>query len=307
MLVMLPRILSAQESPVPGQPEPGQPEQNEWQNLQDFDETVYFAVAGPPMQEDVVRARAETDLYEEMVANVDDLEEEEDNDYEFVVESIFGPDDLPASLRVEDDDMIARWESNAAASQTSSIYIDAVRPTYFPGFQIKPRVLDETKKDNQDARSLFADIEKPPEKPEVKKPDEAEQAATDPAKREAKREFGAKQSNPARAGKINAPPKRPLSPDEETLGELKQAVKELGLEKQLNLGKGVDSHQVLEHQGDRAAPVVTPAAKQARPVKKKKRKAVKKRRPAVIAPAPEQGAENPSDTSSEHPPENPPE
>lgn len=225
-----------------------------WQNIKDFDDTALFAVAGPPTQEDAERAKADTQLYEDMVNNFDELEDEDD-DYLFVIEALFDPEDSsrPASLRMDDDDVDDNIdEATSTPNLTSSIYIDTVRPTFFPGFQIKPRALDPDKKDNADARSLFADLNKPraddilnDEKPII--PGEPPVQAAVPVLPGTTKDAA---DAAEKAGKINAPPKaaakRPLSPDEETLGALKEAVKELGLENKLNLGKGAGGHQALE-------------------------------------------------------------
>ncbi|MBY0428709.1 MAG: hypothetical protein K2Q32_05770, partial [Alphaproteobacteria bacterium] len=40
--------------------EPIKQSDNAWQTVRDFEETRYFSVAGPPMQEDAERATAET-------------------------------------------------------------------------------------------------------------------------------------------------------------------------------------------------------------------------------------------------------
>ncbi len=273
-----------------------------WQNIKDFDDTALFAVAGPPTQEDAERARADTQLYEDMVNHFDDLEDEDD-EYLFVIEALFDPEDSsrPASLRMDDDVDDNINENTPTPNLTSSIYIDTVRPTFFPGFQIKPRALDPDKKDNADARSLFADLNRPrvddilnDEKPII--PDQAPPQAAVPLLPGTTKDVAEK------AGKINAPPKqRPLSPDEETLGALKEAVKELGLENKLNLGKGAGGHQALESNevapkeaatADAAPDVAqqkrTPlTAKQRAYLKKKARKAPQPRRrvkPVEAAP-----------------------
>lgn len=252
MALLHPYAVFAEDMPASEIPsEPIQQSQNAWQNLQDYEDTRFFAIAGPPPLEDAERSRAETQLYEDMVDNFDDLEDEDD-DYLFVVESLFDPEDSsrPASLRNDDDMDEALLDANDSPILNTSMYIDAVRPTFLPGVQIKPRELDTTKKENTEARSLFSDLIKPKAdeilgdaKPITAIAPEGVEAAAD---KTAKAETDA-----SKAGTINAPPKhRTISPDEETLNQLKQAVKELGLEKHLNLGSGADGHQVLEHKED---------------------------------------------------------
>ncbi len=291
-----------------------------WQNIKAFDDTALFAVAGPPTAEDAEKAKADTELYEAMVDNFDDLEDEDD-DYLFVIEALFDPEDSsrPASLRMDDDADDEGAEGAAAPSLTSSIYIDTVRPTFFPGFQIKPRAIDLDRKDNADARSLFADLNKP-KADDILKNDSAPIIPGPPPPEPNVPPLPASTKETAeskleKAGKINAPPKqaapkqRPLSPDEETLGALRQAVKELGLENKLNLGKGVAGHETLESNEQRpqdtapksAAPDVanqkqTPiTAKQRALLNKKARKAKQLRRRAkpVQQVAPEEPAPPP--------------
>ena len=220
-----------------------------WQTIRDFEETRYFSVAGPPMQQDAERAANETKLFEDMVEHYDDLEDEDD-EYLFVIESLFDPENVsrPASLRMDNMDEAKNAVQEMPAS--TSMYIDSVRPTFLPGTQIKPRMLEPEKKDVTSARSLFADILRP-------KADEIMNEEVKPI-------LAVDEDKPAdgvgdkltKAGTINAPPKqRVVSPDEETLNQLKQAVKELGLEKQLNLGSGADGHQVLENKDSQAHPV----------------------------------------------------
>ncbi len=272
-----------------------------WQNLQDYEDTRFFAIAGPPMLEEAERSRAETQLFEDMVENFDNLEDEDD-EYLFVIEALFDPEDSsrPASLRNDDDIDEATLDRNDAPIMNTSMYIDAVRPTFLPGVQIKPRDLEPDKKENSDVRSLFSDLLKP----------KADQILDDIKPIVAIAPDGTPQASPdqnakpdgAKAGNINAPPKkRIVSPDEETLIQLKQAVKELGLEKNLNLGSGADGHQVLEHQkedpsgvqannGAAKPPLAEPIAAQKPPVSAiknnnvVKKKAVKPRKRAKPQP-----------------------
>ena len=226
-----------------------------WQSVRDFEETRYFSVAGPPTQEDADRAIAETKLFEDMVENYDDLEDEDD-EYLFVIESLFDPEDTsrPASLRADDSDGAERAEE---APVSSSMYIDSVRPTFFPGFQIKPRIIEPDKKDVATTRSLFADILKP--KADEILSDEKPILAIDPDK-PADGALAKSDDKLSKVGSINAPPKqRAVSPDEETLIQLKQAVKQLGLEKSLNLGSGADGHQVLENKVQETAAQTNPS------------------------------------------------
>ncbi|MDX1923479.1 MAG: hypothetical protein SFW65_10170 [Alphaproteobacteria bacterium] len=253
---MAPPCIAEEQSAIQVAPEVFTQNSDSWQNIKAFDDTALFAVAGPPTAEDAAKAKADTELYEAMVDNFDNLEDEDD-EYLFVIEALFDPEDSsrPASLRMDDDVDDEVVESITSPNLNSSIYIDTVRPTFFPGFQIKPRELDPDKKDNTDARSLFADLNKPKAddilkddtKPIISGPPQPQTAVpTLPASTKETTE-----SKLEKAGKINAPPKqRPLSPDEETLGALKQAVKELGLENKLNLGKSVGGHEALENNED---------------------------------------------------------
>ena len=254
MALLHPHFGFAEDAPAPlDESEPIKQSVGAWQNIQDFEETRYFAIAGPPTQEDSARAIAETKLYEDMVEYFDDLEGEDD-DYLFIVEALFDRDDtsLPASLR-DDDDIEDAISDRIDAPFSSSMYIDSVRPSFLPGTQIKPRPLEPEKKDNADARSLFADILKP-KADDILGNEVKPIIAIDPEKLAAE-EAAKAEDKKQKAGNINAPPKqRAVSPDEETLSLLKQAVKQLGLEKRFNLGNGVDGHQVLESNADQAAP-----------------------------------------------------
>ena len=220
-----------------------------WQNIRDFEETRYFSVAGPPTKDDAEHAIEETRLYEDMVQDYYELDDEDDADYAFIVEALFEPEDAsrPASLRNDDSDE-AISEDAESPNLNSSIYVDSVRPTFLPGMQIKPRAPEPEKKQNTDARSLFADILKPKAdeimgeeikpivaiEPEHKVENASENEMKDDEKNQ-------------KAGNINAPTKqRAVSPDEETLNLLKQAVKEVGVEKRFKLGNTVDGHQLLE-------------------------------------------------------------
>lgn len=289
--------------------QPAIPSQNPtaWQNIKDFEDTTMFAVAGPPTAEDAERAKADTQLYIDMVNNFDDLEDEDD-DYLFVIEALFDPEDSsrPASLRMDDEDAEDNIDENPTPNLNSSIYIDAVRPTFFPGFQIKPRTLEPDKKENAEARSLFADLDKPKADDILKDDVKPIIPGEPPAQSDVPVLPGTTKDDAVdaaeKAGKINAPPKaapkRTPSPDEETLGALKEAVKELGLEKKLNLGKGAGGHQALENNEEApktasTAPDVsqqkrTPlTAKQRANMKKKMRKAQQPRRhvkPVEAAP-----------------------
>ncbi len=253
MALLHPHIGFAEDAIAPvGESEPIKQSEGAWQNIQDFEETRFFAIAGPPTQADSARAIAETKLYEDMVEHFDDLEGEDD-DYLFIVEALFDRNDtdMPASLR-NDDDIDDALNNRMDAPFSSSMYIDSVRPSFLPGTQIKPRPLEPENKDNADARSLFADILKP--KADDILGDEIKPIiAIDPDKLAAE-EAAKAEDKKQKAGNINAPPKqRAVSPDEETLSLLKQAVKELGLEKRFNLGSGVGGHQVLESNADQKA------------------------------------------------------
>lgn len=291
-----------------------------WQTVQDFDETSAFSIAGPPMQENIEHAKAETDLYEAMVNHFEDLEDEDD-EYLFVVECLYDADDAsrPASLRLDENadettqDGIGNQEENL--SRSSSVYIDSIRPTYFPGFPIKPRSLDQDKKENPEARSLFTDIAKNKadeimgddikpimgtEPPKMAEKSDASQIAGQ--NDSGKADLAKKPDVSQKAGNINAPPKQhAISPDEETLGALKQAVKELGMEKRLNLGSNIDGHTTLEHQGQETTQDGSPqtsaiqkktysGAKHYKSVKKKPRKTQSRHKkfskPVPVEPAP---------------------
>lgn len=243
-----------------------------WQPLQDFEARLAFEAYGPPLPEDAEKARAETQLYADMVEYFDDVSDDEDM-FGFVAEAYSVPVDVfrPSVMRVTgggtgdvfDDDPLPM------AMQSSSLYVDSIRPTFLPGPLLKPRQLGEVKLGEAQKQALFA----PPPEPEVLPTEDMEAgevpkaALLPPVSRTGM--AGVAAPEPPRG--INAPPKSektgitsveeqqarivgvkdqkgtagteagqsalpaiPRNPDEETLFALKQAVKELGLEKELN-------------------------------------------------------------------------
>lgn len=291
-----------------------------WQDLQDFEESVAFDQYGPPIKEDAKKFQEQTSLYLDMLADFDEISDDED-DFAFVAEAYRVPTSefRPASLRPGEGGGDELFDDDPLPSkiQSTSVYVDTVRQSVLPGPAIKPKNMDEVKLGENLAKPLFAEPEKP--KPKEKPKEEVKQAEKPKAKPGDKP--GASEASNAymKAGRINAPPQAAgmggaqnaashrLSPDEETLMALKNAVKELGLEKQLNFEGGMVGNQAVAQQSGttQASAEPAPAAKpelaqaqrhQVKPKKKKKKK-IRKIQPPVqeeeqAAPAPEEKKED---------------
>lgn len=272
--------------------------------VSDFEQRRAFDVMGPPVQEGVVKARAETKLYMEMVERFDAIAYDED-DFSFVAEAFSVPVDVfrPASLRaygetgstdVFDDDPLP------GQTRTSSIYVDHVRLSFMPGGPLHPRNLDDVKLGNSDGQALFTSQETP--KPLLDQPVEETEKA------EEKKTEGIdvpKAANaPERLGLTNmdTPANAQISPDEQTLIALQKAVKDLGLEKQLNFDPGrnpVQTSAKTQKQEDKALAHVAKKTRSrnankdtdARSELKLKKKKKTKMKAAAPAPAAEVAAE----------------
>lgn len=343
-----------------------------WQDVGDYEGRRAFEVYGPPLPEDADKARGETQLYLDMLANFNDVSEDED-EFGFVAEAFSVPVDAfrPESLRattgnegdVFDDDPLPM------GLQSSSIYVDAVRLSFLPGPALKPRDIDEVSLGNNRRKALFAEQIQKSQAPEQKVVEE-EAAPLPPLPKKKKAlaidgpetmararrgpvaggnnlppvggtpyQFSGQQSLPPvgglppaaagavpaagqgagqAAGQINAP----LSPDEQTLHDLKEAVRALGLEKDLNFEASQYSNQTKvetpkadgkQGEGKKAegdpggaadsqpAPHVAPLPAKAAEDKSAKRKELrKKKKKSVIRPHAQE--ENAVATPAEVPP-----
>jgi hypothetical protein len=189
------------------------------------------------------------------------------------------------------------------AVKSTSSYVEEVRPTFIPGKPLKMRQEGEVKLGNEQLGSLFADTDK------MKK-----ESAVLPKEKQPAQVMGPPlPPDQPPAGQIDQPKKKdaktvppiPAGPapgsDEETLLNLKQAVKELGLERQLSfdgrtqaIGSGVqDVHDSTPAQGTVGPPLPQtagppmPAAPHAAPPRTKAKKPVVKKpapKPPVAAP-----------------------
>lgn len=237
------------------------PSEDEWTSLPDFYERNGFINYGPPLVEDLPRYREETQLYLDMIEHFYVVSEDED-DFAFVAQAFSVPVATfrPSSFRPagkNDMDDIFSDDPLPEATNSSSYYVDTIRPSFMPGGPFQPRSIEEVKLgDDGRGRSLFNDPppkkeEKAPEPKTAKKDDKEDKNAKD--KSEADEEM-------AKAGKINAPTKpKAIIPgsDEETLQALKQAVHDLGLQKQLNFESNQYSQTTTKMPG--VTPPVNPA------------------------------------------------
>lgn len=242
-----------------------------WLNVHDYDEVRAFEDMGPPTRANAKAAMEETDLYRDMLAHFEDIADDED-DFAFVAEafSVSLEELRPASLRVIDegvDDVFAD-DPLPGKVQSTSVYVNKIRLTTLPGLALKPRNLDDVKLGDIPRHSLFGEEAKPkapaPPKAEAvaeKKEEKPPLAQTPGASAPPAAHADTSVQNPAAAvtplataaeapaGQINKPqaatPSKYVSPDEETLVLLRQAVKELGLEKQLNFEASQYSNQTM--------------------------------------------------------------
>lgn len=235
------------------------PPDDHWTTIGDYYERNAFSVYGPPLEEDMPRAREEMRLYLDMVHNFYIISNDEDEFY-YVAEAYSVPVGAfrPSSFRPGGADSVDVFDDDPLPEDynSSSYYVDAIRPSYLPGAPFKVRAPDASE---ARARSLFAD---PPKKaPEAAKPDippHEETAADAAAAAVGAAPAAAAQQTPP-AGRINAPKKTgPVVPgsDQETLEALQKAVRELGLEKQIDFG-GKHQRTVLEGDAEPHAPTVS--------------------------------------------------
>jgi hypothetical protein len=205
----------------------------EWLNVFDFQERQAFNVYGPPLEEDAAQFGEQTKLYLDMVEFFFVVSEDE-NDFDMVAEAFSVPVDVfrPSSFRPEGtiDDSLFADDPLPQQFKSTSYYVDTIRPSFVPGATFKAKSLSQVKLGDSSApRSLFQDEKNPEEKPPEEPAKKDDKAGEETAQKD-------KDEN-IPAGKINAP-KRPENfmpgSDEETLHALQQAIRELGLEKQLN-------------------------------------------------------------------------
>lgn len=242
-----------------------------WQSFHDFEEARAFEIVGPPMKDGLKNAEDETALYLDMIQYYEDIAEDDD-EFAFVAEafSVSLEELRPATLRIAEEDVDDVFSDDPLPGRlnSSSFYVDRIRVPALPGRALKPRILDEVKLGDAEKRSLFLEPEKPKpavaETPEPEKKVEPKKVAVqepllppslggrgqrpEPAEAEKQAADVPAPKTDLAAGKINAPrpAARPyVNPDEETLVLLRQAVKELGLEKQLNFESSPFGSQTL--------------------------------------------------------------
>ncbi len=200
-----------------------------WTNVYDFQERNAFSNYGPPLEEDSARFEAETKLYQDMLDNFYTIDSDED-DFSFVAEAFSVPVEefRPASFRPDPTATGDLFEDDPLPEsvKSSSAYVTTIRPSVLPGEAFRPRSVNEVKLGDENVpRSLFFEKPTPPVAEEKPKEEVKKAEADDKDKKD------------DTAGHINKP-KKPEAPipgsDQETLQLLQQAVRELGLEKQLN-------------------------------------------------------------------------
>jgi hypothetical protein len=226
-----------------------------WQSIVDYEEKHAFDNYGPPTRENAAKFAREQQLYEDMVQHFDETAEDEP-DFTFIVESYSVPVETfrPAVVRPEgqaikedEDNPFGEDDPLPEAVKSTSAYVEEIRPTFFPGKPLKMRSGGEVQLGNDQLGSLFADTDKLKQESAVlPKPVGPPQVMGPPLPPD----------HPP-AGQIDQPKKEPVKKaepvgpvpgsDEETLMNLRQAVKELGLERQLNfdgstqaIGSGAD-------------------------------------------------------------------
>lgn len=259
-----------------------------WQNLQTFDARQAFEVYGPPTLENAALYSEETVLWLDIVGNFEDVADDED-EFAFVAEAFSVPvsEFRPSSLRVSEeasDDVFAD-DPLPDETDSTSVYVNAIRPSFLPGPPLKPRKLEDVKLGEGAMPALFKPVEPP--KPDSGGADTPAAAGTAKSETKSATAGGAKvpaaagaakaqgkatagtgdnaaEDKEPPAGSINAPAKPVmLSTDEETLGALRQAVKDLGLEKQLNFEATTGgASQALARMSDEEMAGITQANKQ---------------------------------------------
>jgi hypothetical protein len=208
---------------------------DDWQNVQNFEARRAFEAYGPPTQENAKKSQEETQLYNDMVLSYDDIADDED-EFSFVSEAFSVPVESfrPASARInnqtEADDIFAD-DPLPDKTISSSGYVHDIRPSFLPGQLLKQQNFYAVKLGESGTKPLFAPTPPPPPPPKKAeaRPEDAVNPFTPPPDESKKDDLA--------AGKINAPPKGSApaaGTDEETLHALRQAVKDLGLEKKLN-------------------------------------------------------------------------
>lgn len=227
-----------------------------WLSVFDFQEREAFSMFGPPLKEDMSEAQAQTQLYLDMVEHFYEVAEDED-DFQFIVEAFSVPVEQfrPNSFRPEGgvvDDLFPD-DPLPQLHKTTSRYVDSVRMSTLPGAPFEARSLATVKlgDDTGGPRSLFTDDKKDAA---IAKETGKEAPNDAAAKKEAEAEQKKKEAEAAAAGKINAPPKAPLpNSDMETLHLLQQAVRDLGLQKELNFENNL-KRQTLVSEGQQNKP-----------------------------------------------------
>ncbi len=287
------------------------PPDDHWTTIGDYYERNAFSVYGPPLEEDMPRAREETRLYLDMVQSFYIISDDED-EFDYVAEAYSVPvgSFRPSSFRPGGENSIDVFDDDPLPENynSSSYYVDTIRPSYLPGGPFKIRTQDGSE---ARARSLFADQpKKAPEpaaaaaKPDVPPPEET--AADAAAAAIAGKPPATQQTQ--QAGRINAPKKPGTAlpgSDQETLEALQKAVRDLGLEKQFDFG-GKNQRTILEGDAEPHAPdaaaSATPSAAPVTTQRKRPPSALKasKQVPAKKKPVPrkKKPAKSPSVTAS---------
>ncbi len=234
-----------------------------WQSIFDYEEKYAFEEYGPPMKKNLRRFQKETRLYEDMAYYFDEAAEDEP-DFTFIVEAysvpvgLFRPTVIRPEGEAEKDSLFGEDDPLPEATDSTSVYVEDIRPTYLPGGPLKPRHPNAVSLGSKKHGSLFAKPELPPTPAMAPS---ATTAAVPP-------------------GAINAPKKKAPLPgsNEETLMNLKKAVRELGLERKINFDA---KQKFTPGKGEDGDPSVPAAKTPAQPVPEKPGVKVEEKRPAA--------------------------
>ncbi|MBI3419219.1 MAG: hypothetical protein HY053_03705, partial [Proteobacteria bacterium] len=137
-----------------------------WKSIRDFEDKHAFEIYGPPLPQNAAKAQAETRLYEDMVLYFDETAEDEP-DFIFVAEAfsvpveIFRPEIIrPGEAKKIKDDPFGEDDPLPEAVQSTSAYVDEIRPTFLPGGPLKQRDPKQVVLGEEKAGSLFAESDR---------------------------------------------------------------------------------------------------------------------------------------------------
>jgi hypothetical protein len=218
-----------------------------WKSIQDYEDKYAFDLYGPPLPQNRARFESEQQLYEDMVQHFDEVGEDE-YDFTFIILAYDVPVDVFRPEIIRPGEAVKESEDNPFGEDdplpesvsSTSAYVEEIRPTFLPGGPLKQRSMQDVKLAPDQQGSLFSE-----KKPALEVLPAPEAAAA-----------GQSPLPTAKTGATDVPKKQPqFDTDADTLANLKAAVKQLGLERKLNL----DPKSQRMGSGDDAPVPPTPA------------------------------------------------